>query len=67
MTLPEVPLTESVYEPGAAFLFVLMVSTELPEPARDEGLNLPVTDFGRPVTANLIEPEKPSPAVTPTV
>ena len=56
-TLPDVPVTVKVYEPDATLLLVLMVSTELAEPEIDEGLNLPVTDFGKPLTANLIVPD----------
>jgi hypothetical protein len=61
--LPALPVTVSVYEPVGEFLLVLIVSTELPEPEIVDGLNLPVTDLGRPLTDSLI----PTPDVAETL
>jgi hypothetical protein len=62
-----VPVIVNGYELDDAPLLTVIVSVELPAPEIDEGLNLPLTAFGSPLTLNLIGPVKPAPAVAVTV
>jgi len=43
----------SVLVPTDAFLFVLIVSVDVPEPVTVEVLNLALTNFGSPVTLSV--------------
>jgi hypothetical protein len=61
--VPAVPVMVSVYVPRATFLFVLIVSVDVPEPEMVDGLNDAVAHFGRPLMASAIVPEPPGLAV----
>src|SRR5512134_2838780 len=47
------------YVPAATFLLVLTVNTVFPAFTIEVGLNLPVANFGKPLTENSTVPEKP--------
>ena len=61
--VPAVPVMVSVYVPRATFLFVLIVSVDVPEPEMVDGLNDAVANFGGPLMASAIVPEPPGLAV----
>jgi hypothetical protein len=48
-----------VYDPLETFLFVLILSVEVPEFTIDGGVNFPVANFGKPLTAKATVPENP--------
>jgi hypothetical protein len=62
-----VPVTVSVYVPAGVFLFVEMVSVEVPEPAIVEGLNEPFECAGNPFTPKFTVDENGPFAVMATV
>src|SRR5436190_22864122 len=51
-----------MYVPRATFLFVSTDNVEVPELVTDDGVNLAVTNFGRPLTEKFTIPVKPCPA-----
>ena len=57
--LPLVPEICSWYVPVATFLFVLTVSVEVPALTMTLELNFPTANFGKPLIANVTDPEKP--------
>ncbi len=62
--LPLVPVMVSVEVPAGVEELVETESVELPEPATEVGLKLPVAPFGNPLTLNVTVPVKPFTADT---
>jgi len=55
-------VTLKVYVPGTTFFFVSTDNVDVPELVTDDGVNLAVTNFGRPLTEKFTMPVKPCPA-----
>jgi hypothetical protein len=62
-----VPVMVSVYVPAAVEVEVATVSVEVPDPATEVGLKLPVAPLGRPLTLKATAPAKPFTEVTDAV
>jgi len=63
-TPPKVPEIVSVYVPRTTFLFVLIVSVDVPLPEIVDGLNDADANFGRPLMASAIVPDNPEADIT---
>ncbi len=67
MTPPLVAVTITLlYVPTATLRLELTVSVDVPEPTIVVGVNLPLTNLGKPFTAKVTVPENPAPAVIVT-
>ncbi len=62
--LPLVPVMIRGYVPAGVAELVETNRVELPEPATEVGLKLPVAPLGNPLTLNVTVPVKPFNAVT---
>ncbi len=58
---PPAPDMVSVYVPLITFFLELIVRVEVPALTSDEGVNVPCTNLGNPLTERVTPPEKPSP------